>query len=650
MKFKDLCEKFEKLEKTMSRNEMAEIIANCILEYNLDDAVVFSYLLEGRIAPQFVPIEFNFSEKGLINSYKNDANIKGVDFESLRKEKGDIGEVFYEVWKDKKKINFMTEFDEKLSIQDVYKYLWKIAKTEGNGAVAIKTLIFKEISEKLSAIEIKYLSKIIAGKLRLGVNIKTVLDAVSIIISGDKSAREKIDVFYGFNCDIASVIRVAKDLQAKEIDERKRIFNEMNFAPIPGIPFFPKLVQRVLGFEEIFERMPNGFFIQPKYDGLRTQIHKYDKKSLEDEKELIWFDYFNDKLLVGKENLNGGLFEQLEERKEENVIVKIFSRNLEDITEMFPEIVADLKKEDANNFILDGEIVGIEKEYSVKNPDFNDGKISEEKYKYKFVPFQETMTRKRKYDIGNKVNDLPVKFFLFDILFFEGHNYSNKPIIERGKLVSDIKNKLSSSKIDFAETIFCNRPEELKKSFDFFTKYGLEGIIVKDPKSLYTPAVRNYDWIKLKKSMEKKLVDTLDLVVIGYYYGSGKRTNFGMGALLMAVYDQGKNVFVPFSKLGTGITDKQWGLIKQTLANLEIKNPSKSVDLDGVWERADVWIEPKIVAVVEADEISKSKIYNVGKDKLGYGLGLRFPRLVQFGRDKSPEDATSVQELVDIMK
>ncbi len=159
------------------------------------------------------------------------------------------------------------------------------------------------------------------------------------------------------------------------------------------------------------------------------------------------------------------------------------------------------------------------------------------------------------------------------------------------------------------------------------------------------PGVRNFDWIKVKKSIESSVVDTIDAVVLGYYYGSGKKTAFGMGSLLVGVYNSEEDVFESVGKLGTGFTDKDWEAVSKRLVPLQSKHKVENVRSE---LKADVWLQPEVVVSVEADEISKSSVHLAGRSNLGFGLSLRFPRLIYFGRDKLAQDCTSVSELIEM--
>ena len=154
---------------------------------------------------------------------------------------------------------------------------------------------------------------------------------------------------------------------------------------------------------------------------------------------------------------------------------------------------------------------------------------------------------------------------------------------------------------------------------------------------IYQPGARGWNWIKYKRSYSSKINDTIDCLVMGYDFGKGKRTDFGMGAFLVGVLDKDKDAFVTVAKIGTGLTDEEWKELKIKSLELRIKNKPANYLVDKLAE-CDVWIEPKIVVEIRADEITKSPTHTAG-------LALRFPRLERFRDDKKPEDVTTLEEL-----
>jgi DNA ligase-1 len=177
---------------------------------------------------------------------------------------------------------------------------------------------------------------------------------------------------------------------------------------------------------------------------------------------------------------------------------------------------------------------------------------------------------------------------------------------------------------------------------------GLEGIVAKRLDSPYQAGARNFNWVKLKRNTSGQLNDTIDVVLLGYYRGKGKRAEFGAGALLAGVYDTDKDQFVTISKLGTGLSDQAWRELHQRMASLEV--PAKPVRVSSNLV-PDAWLEPAIVVEVLADEITPSPRHTAGMTEDRPGFALRFPRIVSFRTaDKKAEDATTVREIREMFE
>jgi DNA ligase 1 len=355
--------------------------------------------------------------------------------------------------------------------------------------------------------------------------------------------------------------------------------------------------------------------VQPKYDGLRCQIHKISGDMTEVE-ERVWYGRLNKDESV--DMFGGG-------SNADNV--KLFTRNLEDITEMFPEIVSAVNDLNVDSVILDSEIVGW------------DGK------KQEFLSYQDTMTRRRKYGVNERKESIPVSAFIFDVLYHNGVSLLATTSGER----FDTLNLVIDDGVEFLKRSPCDlvdSTEVLRGLFDKYVEMGLEGVIVKDFDSRYQAGVRNFEWIKIKKSIDSNLVDSVDLVVLGYYFGSGKRSKFGIGAILGGVYNPDSEMYESVTKIGTGITDLQWGIIKERLGEIKVDVVPKNVLIEDIL-KPDVYVSPDVVITVEADEIS----VNRSSEKVAKGLSLRFPRLIEFDRqDKGKEDVTTVEELLSMLK
>jgi DNA ligase-1 len=352
-----------------------------------------------------------------------------------------------------------------------------------------------------------------------------------------------------------------------------------------GYPVRMALCERLPSSEDIITKM-GRVAIEAKYDGFRCQVHKDGDK------------------------------------------IEIFSRNLERTTEMFPEIREAAKKLKAKTAIFEGEALA-----------YNEATGE-------LFPFQVTIQRKRKHGVAEMAKEFPLRFFAFDLLLLDGKDLTEKPYAERRKkLVSLIK---VTDVIEPASMFETDDPEEITKHFEEFVETGLEGVVAKRLDGAYAAGSRNFNWIKLKRSYRGELQDTIDVCVVGYFRGRGARARFGVGALLVAVYDPEKDDFKTISKVGSGFTEEEFFTLKKMLDEISIKK--KHPRVESVVE-ADVWVTPRYVVAVTADEITRSPMHTAGRDEKGVGYALRFPRAVEFlRRDKSPEDANTVDEIIKMEK
>lgn len=309
--------------------------------------------------------------------------------------------------------------------------------------------------------------------------------------------------------------------------------------------------------------------------------------------------------------------------------IEMFSRNLERTTHMFPEIKdAVLRHINADTAIIEGEALAYNE---------STGEL---------FPFQVTIQRKRKHGIEELAKECPLKYFAFDLLYVDGEDYTPKPFKERRERLEKIikKNPL----IEPSELFITDKHEEITKYFEDAVERGLEGVVAKRLEAPYSAGSRNFNWIKLKRSYKGELADTIDVCIVGYFRGKGARTKFGVGALLGAVYEPKSDTFKTVTKIGSGFKEEEFMELKKVLD--EISMSHKHPRVDSVME-ADVWVEPRYVVTVTADEITRSPSHTAGRDKNGVGYALRFPRAVGFLReDKNPEDANTVKEITEMFE
>jgi DNA ligase 1 len=568
VKFADLAAHLDEMEATSSRNELVRILSDVYRACSVEELGPITYLIQGRLAPFFEPVEIGLGERLLINAMAAAYSVPKEEVTRLNRETGDLGVAAQRLAK--------ASPNESPSVVEVHERLARIAAASGGGSQQEKLDGFTGLLGDLDSTSAKHLVRITLGKMRLGIGDPTVLDALSFAKQGGRSLRPVLEAAYNRTSDLGLIARTLWETGEPGLDALK---------VTAGHPLRPQLAERLPNPEAVIKKL-GTVGVQPKYDGLRVQIHKHGDE------------------------------------------VSIFSRNLESMTEMFPELVSAASSLEVESVILDGEAIAYD-------PD------SEE-----FVPFQETTARRRKEGIEEMAARVPMRAFVFDVMFRDGSDLTPLPYERRFEIVEELLGK--SDTLLTAPLMRTDSAEVLTRELLDNISRGLEGIVAKRLDSPYQAGARNFNWVKLKRNTSGQLNDTIDVVLLGYYRGKGKRAEFGTGALLAGVYDSDKDEFVTISKLGTGLSDQGWREIYQRLASIEVAEKPARVNSLLV---PDAWLEPAIVVEVLADEITPSPRHTAGMAGDTPGFALRFPRIVSLRTaDKKPEDATSVREIREMFE
>lgn len=611
MLFVQFCETLAVLEAESSRTALMQSLADFLKQVPADELKKALYMLNGRVVPAYIGQEFNYSNKSFVNALADLAAQRGLTYEVKQRfgVKGDVGELAWEFidvmrnnegGKDGTPMLLATATPLKPArehtINEVFIIMNTLTTTSGQGSNKEKIRIVQEFILEASPLAGKYFARIITGNLRLGVSNKTILDAISWAKTGDKSLRKDLDRAYGLQADIG---RIAELVLVENADLR-------NIHIALGVPLAAQLVEREKDAQAIMTRMPSAI-IQPKYDGLRAQLH------------------FN------KAGINADAFPV-----GEAPLVQIYSRNMESLTEMFPDLVAVFAAQSkVESLIIDGEVIGYD-----ENTD-------------SFLPFQETIQRKRKYGVEEAVMTIPIKYFMFDLLYLNGEDLTERPLEERLAILRKLDLDDPARKLEFTVSPVYTDAQALDTFFRDLLDQGLEGVIAKDPKSIYSPGKRSFDWIKLKANTFADLKDSIDTVVMGYYFGRGQRARHGIGGFLVGVYNEDLDCYQSVAKVGSGVKDEEWPIFKGELDKYRVDKLPDNYQVRKPM-LPDVIISPKIVAEIDADEITLSKNHLAGVARLltsanevpeAAGYSLRFPRVKLFGRDKAPDQSTTVAEL-----
>ena len=587
MTFKQIAKYFESIEEVSSRLKITAILAALFKKLEPEEVKVVSYLIQGRLVPLYKSLEFGMANKLVIKAILETLSLDKKVFNTQYKKTGDLG-----ITVENFKRESLFSEEKELAVRDVYDSLLDIARASGNGSQTVKANKLSFLIKNSDPLSCRYLVRIIVGRMRLGFSAMTILDAFSWMMKGDKSLRKEIERFYHVNPDLGLIGELIKKEGLNGLKEIKpRLFTPIIMMRAERLPHPKDIIAKI-----------GRCIIEPKYDGFRIQVH-YQKKTGE---------------------------------------IKLYSRNLEEVGFMYPDLVAGIRKEvNAKEAILEGEAIGF-------NPVTN-----------RLLPFQETVQRKRKYGIDKKAKEVPLKLFTFELLYLDGKNLISTPFIKRRKLLEQViqssPSNFSQRTVLIAPKIITNDEKKLVTLFNKSIAKGLEGVIAKKLDGVYEPGARDWNWIKYKRSYSSKIEDTIDCLVMGYDLGKGKRTNFGIGAFLVGIYDPGRQEFLTIAKIGTGLTDDEWRRMRKECDRFKIdkKPPVYNVDKQ---MNVDVWVNPGIVVEIKADEITRSSVHTAGRkmrrtktgqawevDKSGFAL--RFPRLEKFRSDKRPEEVTTLKEM-----
>mgnify|MGYP001079554435 CR=1 FL=1 len=570
MDFNEVSKYFERLEKTSSRLEMAAILSELFLKASKEEISSLIYFCQGKVGPKYQGREINIGTSTLISVITRYLGHTEKTVKDSFLKLGDLGLVIENLESKKQQ---KTLFSKNLSFLEVYQTFEKMAKVDGKGAIDIKIKLFESILYSSDIFSAKYIVRFPIS-LRLGFSDSTIIDALSFLEDKEdpKKLREIILNKYNLVSDLGLI---AKEIKEKKIKEIEKPFIK------PFVPLKPALCERAKDFEEIIERLgkEQEFIVDSKIDGFRMQVHKFAEN------------------------------------------IKIFSRNEEDITSMFPDIVSNILKIPFD-FIIDSEAIA----YDSKNK--------------KYHTFQITMQRKRKYDILEKSKELPLHLKVFDVVFFKEENIFNKPFIERRKIIEKYFNLPPI--VEPTKIIYTNNLKEIKNFFKETIDLGFEGIIAKDVSSTYTAGSRGFSWIKYKKSYDSEKLDTIDAVILGAFYGQGKRTVTGIGALLVGLFDSETEKYYTLAKVGCGLKDEILNDLSEKLNSLKIIN--KPENLVSKTE-PDFYVLPKIVIEINYDDITLSSQHTTPLLKTKETLALRFPRFIKYRFDKEGKDTTSLEEI-----
>ncbi len=434
-----------------------------------------------------------------------------------------------------------TLVQEPLTLQDLWSSLRALASMQGSGSRTRRVAVLQSIFQRCSGEELEWVLRILSGEMRHGVNHGLMLEAVASMTGADPEFVRRVDMLVN---DVGELVRLAVTGQLKGVELRL-------FQPVR--PMLAEMCDRV---EDAITLHGGVTSLEPKYDGVRVQIHI------------------------------------------EGPLVRVYTRRLTDITGRVPDVVELVRRAVAvRSAVLDGEVVAVDET----------GKA---------MPFQETMRRVgREKDVLEALRRLPLRLWLFDALYIDGELLIDKPYEERRRRLESI-----TRQDILAPRLVVRDPAAAGAFLRRVMEEGHEGVVAKDPRSVYTPGRRGSKWLKLKPA------DRVDVVIVAAEWGHGRRKGW-LSNYHLAVLDEETGGYAVVGKTFKGLTDEEFQRMTERL--LSIKTCETG------W---GVMVRPEIVVEVAYNEIQKSPHYESG-------LALRFARIVRIRSDKSPQEVDTLQRL-----
>ncbi|PYH96044.1 DNA ligase Cdc9 [Aspergillus ellipticus CBS 707.79] len=640
-----LCLTFSLIEMTTKR---LVIMAHCslflrqVMRLTPQDLLPTVQLMINKLAADYAGIELGIGESLIMKAIGESTGRSLAVIKTDQHEIGDLGLVAA-----KSRSNQPTMFKPKpLTVRGVHEGLLVIAKVQGHGSQDKKISGIKKLlsaadaatagkgskgiditKDKGGPSEAKFIVRFLEGKLRLGLAERTVLVALAqaVVTHEAAVAGEKPPSAEKLAEGEAILKTVYSELPAYEVIVPAILEHGLSKLRDvcklqPGIPLKPMLAKPTKSITEVLDRFEGKeFTCEYKYDGERAQIHYVAPDSI---------------------HQYPGATATLQ--KDSKGLSAIFSRNSEDLSKKYPDVLAKLDswiKDGVSSFVLDCETVA----WDTVNK--------------KVLPFQQLMTRKRK-DV--KAEDIKVKVcvYAFDLLFLNGEPTVKKSLRERRELMHE-SFQITEGEFQFAQYGNTNILDEIQTLLDDSVKASCEGLMVKmldTEESGYEPSKRSRNWLKVKKDYLSGVGDSLDLVVLGAYHGRGKRTSV-YGAFLLAAYNSSTQAYETICNIGTGFSEAVLEELYKELSPLTIDRPKPFYSHSTVpKDQPDVWFEPRLVWEVKTADLTLSPRYQAAADEFmgttggGKGVSLRFPRFIKSRDDKKPEQATTTRAVAEMYR
>jgi DNA ligase 1 len=546
----------EQIAATSKRLTKASVLGTYFATLSDDDLRLAARYFAGSLFPQFDQRVLQVGGAALISGL---STVSVVPLETLQAElvkRGDLGDVAASVLPDLAPPT--------LRLSDVATALAALVEIRGNKQ---KVNAIIQLLRQATPLEAKYLIKLMAGDLRIGLREGVVEDAIARLAQQPVVRIQWVNMLTG---DIGETAWLARHQQLDQA--QMRLFHPIKFM----------LASPVESFSEIADRMPHGFVVEDKYDGIRAQAH------------------------IGLANPSDERASALHGVALAKGRVALFSRTLDEITPTFPDLVeplaAVLAHSNATELILDGEIVPMRA-----------GQV---------LPFQQLQQRLgRKILTQDLLQAVPVAFVAYDLLYRDGAVLIDRPYSVRRAALEDLRLEGEQVQCTPSQAVAVDL---LEQEFQAARERGNEGLMVKAGQAAYKPGKRGKDWLKLKRAAA-----TLDVVITAAEVGTGRRSRFLSDYTFAVRASETDPTLLNVGKAYSGLTDVEVQQLSDWL---------KAHTLQEFAHGRVRTVEPQIVLEVTFDRIQVSK-----RHRSGYAL--RFPRILRIRTDKPPSEADTLDTL-----
>ncbi|KQK09223.1 DNA ligase 6 isoform X1 [Brachypodium distachyon] len=613
-----LARTFDLVEREKGKIKSTAMLCNMfrsLLALSRDDVLPAVYLCTNKISPGHENMELNIGGSLIISALVESLGTSRSKIHEMYKTHGDLGDVAQECRQNQT----LLAPPRPLSIRDVYSTLRKLSAISGGGSAGRRKILVLHLIRSCREMEMKFLVRTLARNLRIGAMMKTILPALAhaVVLDGKCAKNTVVSLegikseLQGLSSEVTEAYNVIPnmDLLVPSLLREGTTFAASSLAMLPGTPIPPMLARITNGLTQALKLFDGrAFTCEYKYDGQRAQIHR----------------------------LTGGS-------------VQIFSRQMKDSTSRFPDLVNMIKElcsPEVASFVLDAEVVGIDR---------NKGN--------KLMSFQELSSRER----GSKHSSITIQnikvdicVFVFDIMFCNGERLLDYPLRQRRNYIHDYFQE-KPGHFELAQQLIVEKNEAsvdnsstLHRMSSFFEKAcqsSCEGIMLKtlDVDAGYSASKRCDSWLKVKRDYVEGLGDSLDLVPIGAWYGNGRKAGW-YSPFLMACYNPDYEEYQSVCRVMSGFSDEFYKEMKEFYSEERIL-PKKPVYYK-TDELPELWFSAEQVWEIRGADLTLSPVHHAATGIVhpSRGISVRMPRYIRSVPDRSPEDCSTATDVACMFK